>query len=184
MNILGSSRTRCKNVSDYIKPMLGNTIFDMGCCGPVLILDYLPDDVKYTGTDFNSDYIQSARIKYSSKGEFIHGNVSEHKEYSFKESFDIVIAIGVIHHLSNDDATKLLATVYDCLKKDGRFISLDNVYDKKLSIVNKIALKCDRAADNRKKSNYLQKFLLFLFRIEKFSLRLLNYNIIYEVKIV
>ncbi|KAF5083712.1 Methyltransferase domain protein [anaerobic digester metagenome] len=184
MRFLGSDRVMRIVVNDYIKPLSGDSILDMGC-GPAIILDYLPDDVQYTGIDYNCDYIQSARNKFGSRGEFFLGDVSEHKDYSLKGRFDIVIATGVIHHLSNDNVLKLLTTSYDCLRKDGRFISVDNVYDKKLSILNKLALKCDRGAFIRNKVEHLKLFSEYSdvkCRIEKSLLIIPYYYVICEFR--
>jgi len=157
MKIIGSGNNKTVFVNEYVRPSKGDKILDFGC-GPANILDFMPQDVEYTGVDFNEKYIESARQKYGSRGKFIVADVSEGNENPFAGQFDVVLAHGLIHHLSDTDANLLIRTAYECLNENGRLITLDNVYDKKLNPINKIALKLDRGEYIRTKPNYLSLF--------------------------
>jgi SAM-dependent methyltransferase len=183
MKILGSGRNKSAFINDYVKPKSREKLLDFGC-GPATILEYLPQDIKYTGIDFNEDYIKTALQKYGCRGTFVLGDVSEESNSRFVGQFDIVLAHGLLHHLSDIDAVFFLKNAYQCLKTNGRLITLDNVYDEKFSLVNKIALKMDRGAYIRKKTEYLDLFSPFPnvnCNIVKTQLRIPYYHIICEV---
>lgn len=183
MRVLGSGRNKIIFIRDYVRPKSGDTILDFGC-GPATILDYLPLDIVYTGLDFNEEYIESAKKKYGSRGTFIVGDASQGGKNPYANQFDIVLAHGLIHHLSDSEARIFLKTAYDCLKKNGRLITVDNVDDEKIGLVNKIALKMDRGAYIRKKPDYLELFSPFSkihCDVVKTKLRIPYYHIICEV---
>lgn len=184
MKILGSGNNKIKFINEHVKPSSGNKILDFGC-GPANILEYLPEDIVYTGVDFNEKCIESAQKKYGSRGTFILGDVSEEKNNPFIGQYDIVLAQGLIHHLSDADAIFLISNAYECLKDNGRFITLDNVYDKNINIINKIALKLDRGEYIRSKREYLDLFSQFpevKCDVVKSKLRIPYYHIICQVK--
>lgn len=182
MKLLGADRTLTEIIEQYIKPVSGDKILDIGC-GPADILSYLPPDIEYTGIDFNERYIKSAREKFQGKGVFILGDIADY-DFSFKESFDIVIATGVIHHLPEKEAMKLLSDGYRCLKDQGRLITLDNINEDWIGVRNKIALRLDRGKFVRNKTEYLALFSNFSdvhCRITKSKLRIPYYHIICEI---
>lgn len=184
MKILGSGNNKAIFIEEYVMPSAGDKILDFGC-GPAVILGFLPQDIEYTGIDFNEKYIKSAQEKYGSRGTFIVADVSEEKNNPFIGQFDIVLAHGLIHHLSDKDAAFLVKNAYECLKENGRLITLDNVYDEKLNPVNKIALKLDRGEYIRNKSNYLNLFSNFSevqCNVVKAKLRIPYYHIICQVR--
>ncbi|WP_169743656.1 class I SAM-dependent methyltransferase [Methanolacinia paynteri] len=160
MKILGSDRTFTMMIDEYIKPKSGDKLLDIGC-GPANIFNYLPQDVAYTGLDYNEKYIEAAKERYGEKGTFILGEVSDDIYDNLAENFDIVIATGVIHHLSTDEATSMLMKGYECLKENGKIVTVDNVYDNSLSFINKTALKMDRGAYIRNEQEYLSLFTPF-----------------------
>ena len=57
--LIGFNTLRRKFVNEFIKPFPGATILDIGC-GTASILDFLPDNVSYTGFDMNQRYISYA----------------------------------------------------------------------------------------------------------------------------
>jgi ubiquinone/menaquinone biosynthesis C-methylase UbiE len=159
MNILGSSDFMPKFIRDYIKPNSGERILDIGC-GPADILKFLPDDIEYIGIDFNEMYIKAAKKQYQNRGTFILGNVNNLSEY-FNEFFDVVIIIGVIHHLSDNDAKHLIQCANNILREKGRLITLDNIDGDYIGLINKIALKLDRGNFIREEMSYTQLFAPF-----------------------
>lgn len=183
MKILGSDRNKSTFINDYVKPISGDKILDFGC-GPATILDFLPHDIEYTGVDFNEGCIESARQKYGSRGTFIVCDVADENNKPFMGQFDIVLAHGLIHHLSTEDATFFLKNAFEYLKNNGRLITVDNVYRDELSFINKIALKLDRGVYIRNKTEYLSLFSQFSrvqCNVDKSQLRIPYYHIICEV---
>ncbi len=124
--MVGQGPARKIYVSDYIKPQPGERILDIGC-GPGDIVEHLPNNTEYLGFDMSPVYINAARKRFGGRANFICQQLDEDiiKE---QELFDIVIAIGVLHHLNDNDAIRLFQLAYQVLKPGGRTITIDPVF--------------------------------------------------------
>ena len=122
MTALGSPRTRQVHVSRYIRPKKGDRILDVGC-GVADIFESLPE-VSYLGIDMNPLYIESARKNYGHRANFLCKDVTLIKDDEF-EPFDIILATGLLHHLSDSESLTLLRTCRKLLKPAGRMITFD-----------------------------------------------------------
>jgi SAM-dependent methyltransferase len=116
-------------VQKYVEPFPGCRILDVGC-GPANIVAYLPASIgEYVGFDMSSSYIESARQRWSNrvKCKFACRTV---EDWTIDEPayFDIVIAMGIVHHLDDDQANELFAKASRALKLHGTMITWDNVY--------------------------------------------------------
>jgi len=85
---------------EFLKIGPGQRVLDIGC-GTANILAYLPPDVDYHGYDLNPDYVATARARYGSRGTFEVRAVSP-EAVPGSQQFDVVLAIGVLHHLDDD----------------------------------------------------------------------------------
>ena len=103
---LGANRKRNIQRDDYIRPFKGMNIFDIGC-GPAEILNHL-EDVNYLGADLSAPYIEQAKNKYGEKGEFFVGSADALPPRD--EKFDLVMALGLLHHLEDEECICLLYT--------------------------------------------------------------------------
>jgi SAM-dependent methyltransferase len=116
----------------FIKNVLGlrkgQKLVDVGC-GPAQILDRLPG-VEYVGLDISDAYIQAARIKFKARGgtNFLSGSVENWTLNPLTYAADIVLANGVLHHVDDDEAKKILEFAYRVLKDNGRFIFYEPCY--------------------------------------------------------
>jgi SAM-dependent methyltransferase len=122
-------------------------------------------------------------MKYGNRGTFILGNIADDSIPNCGQ-FDIVCAIGVLHHLPEKDAVKLIDDGVKLLKEGGRLITLDNINEDYVGVVNKIALKLDRGAYIRNKDDYLKLFSKYhdiRFTIKKAPMRIPYYHIICEL---
>jgi len=106
----------------------GQKLVDVGC-GPAQILDRLPG-VEYVGLDISDAYIQAARIKFKARGgaNFLSGSVEDWRLNPLPYGADIVLANGVLHHVNDDEAKKILEFAYRVLKDNGRFIFYEPCY--------------------------------------------------------
>ncbi len=109
-------------VNRYVKPEPGNSVLDIGC-GPADILAELPT-VNYVGFDIDPKLIAAAKRKYGNRGRFFCSPVNEQSITALDE-FDLVLATGVIHHLSDDEALALFRLARNSLKPGGRLITWD-----------------------------------------------------------
>ena len=128
-------------------------VLDIGC-GPAEILEYLPK-IKYFGYDINNDYISYAKKKFGDKGQFYckKFTVNELKKIP---KFDYVILFGLLHHLEEIEIKKLLINIKKALKKNGKLITLDNVFIENQNLIAKFLIKMDRGQNVRTKKEYIR----------------------------
>ena len=139
-------------LTDYVKPAPNDKVLDLGC-GPADILDYLPN-VRYTGVDISPEYIRSARRRFAAKGRFICDDASMVTIKDEQGTFDLVFAIGVLHHLDDSQAVKLFDFAHLALRPHGRLITFDGCYVPGQSRVAQWLLRQDRGKFVRARPEY------------------------------
>jgi len=140
-------------VSEYIRPNPSDYILDIGC-GPGNMLPFLPP-CHYLGVDVNPSYIKTAQQRYGNRGQFVCERVSHHN-VSELGAFDIVLALGLTHHLDDDEARNLFRLGHSALKPGGRLITNDGCYTKNQSRVERYLLARDRGRFVRTERAYLE----------------------------
>jgi SAM-dependent methyltransferase len=128
-------------------------VLDLGC-GPADILNRLPRSIEYHGIDFNSRYIAFARSRYGNRGHFYCEPFNNLLVNRF-HSFDLVMANGVIHHLSDETASEMLNLACHALSLSGRFVTIDGVYFAGQSWLSSLVASLDRGCFVRTKDAYL-----------------------------
>ncbi len=151
-NIVGANKLRFILAKGYIKAREKDVLLDIGC-GTADIIKFLPK-IKYFGFDMNSKYIEYARSVYGKKGVFICKDVNK---YSIENNkYNIIIAIGILHHLNNQEAQKLFDLSKYALKKNGKLITVDGCYANDQSKLVHFLLSIDRGKFVRTKKAYLK----------------------------
>jgi len=150
--LLGGSVARKEFVKCYIKPFSGMRLLDIGC-GPAEILGFLPDEVEYIGFDASSQYIARARQKYGNRGHFHHDYVNNANVASIGK-IDLVLAIGVFHHLDDIEVIRSSELAYTVLKSGGKFISIDPCYEDGQSRMARYIINRDRGQNVRYAQQY------------------------------
>ncbi|MBF0611596.1 MAG: class I SAM-dependent methyltransferase [Magnetococcales bacterium] len=112
-------------VRNHIKPSPMDSILDLGC-GDASMLAYFPD-VRYIGIDTNPQAIAEARNRFGSKGEFMVGDFSLAWNMADGQ-FDIIIAYGLIHHVTDTQALSIYQQAYRLLRPQGRLVTLDPAF--------------------------------------------------------
>jgi len=69
--------------------------------------------------------------------------------------FDVVIAIGVLHHLDDGEARTLFSGAAKVMKPGGRLVTLDGTFEACQSPVARLLLKMDRGNFVRKTEDYI-----------------------------
>jgi len=123
--LTGAEKFRHKIVTEYIRAEPGNRILDIGC-GTAEILRFLPE-VEYYGLDCSEKYITDARKQFGTRGKFECKRVAD-SNLPAEGYFDIVLAIGILHHLDDAEAEKLFQLAARALKPSGRLLTFDGVY--------------------------------------------------------
>lgn len=99
----------------------GIKVLDMGC--GTGILSPLFSESHYIGIDIDKKLIDFAQKKYPYAFKVMSGE----KILFPKNSFDLIIVIGVIHHLNDKATNKTLAEMKKVLKKDGRVLLVEAI---------------------------------------------------------
>ncbi len=150
--LIGARRGRQLYIERHIRPRPGDRILDIGC-GPADILEALPQ-VEYYGFDLSPDYIASARARFGARGHFFVETVNLALLEKYV-GFDIVLATGVLHHLSDPEASALFRIARAALKAGGRLITLDGCFSEGQSFVARQLLSRDRGQFVRDEAGYV-----------------------------
>lgn len=150
--LIGAKRGRRIHLERHIRPRVGDRILDIGC-GPADILEALPV-VEYHGFDLSADYIESARRRFGSRGHFHVEAVNAElvKKYA---GFDLVLATGVLHHLTDAEGVDLLRVAKAALKPGGRLVTLDGCFVEGQSPIARYLLTKDRGQFVRNEAAYV-----------------------------
>jgi SAM-dependent methyltransferase len=150
-NAVGTPAARMKVVKQFIKPKSGMRVLDVGC-GPGDMRPHL-GDVNYTGMDLNADYIRSARINAMPGDQYYVGNVVTNMSFQ-AHSFDLILLMGILHHLNDEQCRLLLLSLAELLSPEGRIVSLDGVYIENQRMLSKQILDWDVGQHVRTREQY------------------------------
>jgi cyclopropane fatty-acyl-phospholipid synthase-like methyltransferase len=139
-------------VGQYVQPRAGARILEIGC-GPGTIAGYLPDS-EYVGFDMSSKYIEMARKRFP-QAQFVCERVSQFS-LAKQQSFDAVLALGIVHHLDDQEARQLFQIAYDALKSGGKLITFDGVWTNDQSAAARWLLARDRGEYVRNEREYVK----------------------------
>jgi SAM-dependent methyltransferase len=138
-------------VHEYLQPRVGARILEIGC-GPGTFVGYLPQ-VEYLGFDLSSKYIEMARKRFP-QAQFVCERVSQFS-LAKQQSFDAVLALGIVHHLDDPEARQLFQIAYDALKSGGKLVTADGVWTSDQSPAARWLLAKDRGEYVRNEGEYV-----------------------------
>jgi SAM-dependent methyltransferase len=151
-SLVGSEGVMKLVAERFVRPHPSDCILDVGC-GTARILNYLPVK-RYVGIDNNQKYIVAARDRYRERGEFLVGDVDDLSGIAGSR-FDIIIASGILHHINDVSAAKLIAASAQLLAGDGRMVIADPVFVSTQSLLAKVLISLDRGRNVRTPDHYL-----------------------------
>ncbi len=122
---LGSHRARNTIVSNHIRPKENDFVLDLGC-GSAEVLPFL-GDVNYVGIDRNQGHIDNAKSQFADQGIFHCGDFSDARNFS-KEGYDLILCLGLLHHLGDKEVQDLAKLAKSLLLPDGRLIAVDPAF--------------------------------------------------------
>ena len=149
--IMGGHQSRSRFVKDFVRPHAGMKVLDIGC-GPADILAYLPE-VDYWGFDISDAYIQRARALFGCRGKFQCRELVV-ADIENMPSFDVVLALGLIHHLGDEEAVGIMRLAYKALKPGGRLLTVDPCLDSGQNPIARFLVSNDRGQNVRNKAAY------------------------------
>ena len=131
----------------------GDSVLDIGC-GTGESLETMPE-ISYLGLDYNAGYVERARGRYGSRGEFRVFDIS-HDVLAESNRFDLVLCYGVLHHLTDGQVAKLMETAHRAMKPTGRLLTLDGVYHEGQPLLSRWMVSRDRGRFVREEKEYLR----------------------------
>ena len=160
----GGSRGKRRFVDEYLRPKPGDEVLDIGC-GPAAILESMPTDVYYVGIDVSPTYVAAARRRFGDRAEFRCADVREADLPA--RSFDLVLAMGVLHHLDDEGARALLRLAARVLRDEGRMVTLDGAFVSDQSRLARWVVSRDRGTSIRSPSGYEALAEPFFAKVEQ-----------------
>jgi SAM-dependent methyltransferase len=136
----------------YLQARRGERVCDIGC-GPGDTLSYLPP-VDYVGIDISAGYIKAAQKRFGHMGRFLCRDLTQAAADNLGK-FDLVMANGLLHHLDDDEAMRVLNLASRLLERHGRLVTLDGCYVDRQSWFARWMLRMDRGKFVRPKDGYL-----------------------------
>jgi len=153
-NRIASKANRDVVVEEYIRPVYGDRVLDVGCGYGNLASRFKNAD--YIGIDISPKYIDYANEHYGNFGRFICGDITKDSEIEHLGKFDVVTIIGVLHHLSDNDCRTLLSSVKRVLSTTGRLVTFDGVFTHDQSAIARLLLHADRGSFVRTEGHYCE----------------------------
>jgi SAM-dependent methyltransferase len=151
-SLMGAENAHVRIVHNYVRPFPGMRILDLGC-GTAEILRALPTNITYVGYDMSSEYIAAAKARFADRGTF-HCRLLEQAEVSTLEPFDLVLGIGVLHHLDDVSARQFMVVAKAALKSGGRIYTVDPCYAPGQNPIARFLISRDRGRHVRDVESY------------------------------
>jgi 2-polyprenyl-3-methyl-5-hydroxy-6-metoxy-1,4-benzoquinol methylase len=151
---LGSRGVYRQFLNCHVRPRDGERVIDVGC-GPGDILS-LMHGVDYLGLDVSERYIAAAGRRYGDRGRFVcldclDASIAELDELG---RFDVVMAIGLMHHFDDAQASEVFALAARMLKSEGRLAILEPAIIDGQSRITRWFVSHDRGDDIRPPDRY------------------------------
>ena len=151
---IGGNALRRRFIRHHVRAKPGDKVIDIGC-GPAQILPWLPD-VDYLGVDVNPACIASAKRMYADRGTFVVGNTASLWDDSRFRDADVVIGLGILHHLEDNEAEHCIRFAHRALKHGGRFVSLEACWVSNQGLLSRYIMSKDRGQNIRTEQMYRQ----------------------------
>lgn len=150
--LMGAHKGRTEFATRFVKANAGDRVVDIGC-GTGDLLAYLPD-VEYVGYDISDVYIAAARKRFGPRGTF-HCRLLTSSELDAMPAFDIALAVGLLHHLDDNEARAFVQMAKRALKPGGRLITIDPCLTEGQNRIARVLVKADRGQNVRDLDGYM-----------------------------
>ncbi len=101
----------------------GNSCLDVACGVGALKPFLESQQLRYHGMDINQQYLDYARRRHGPVFELLDArNLSQ-----LQQEFDVLLSVGLFHHLANEDCQRVLREARSVLKEDGQYFVLDAI---------------------------------------------------------
>ena len=152
-SIVGGIRARRICLRDYVKPTPGMVVIDIGC-GPGYAAKWLPGS-RFFGFDVHGAYIDYATRKYGRHAVF-YCDLFSRQYVSTLPKADLVLMMGLLHHLTDEECVSLLRLAKSAMKSGGKLLTLDGCYRDGQSRIARYFLDSDRGEHIRTAESYIR----------------------------
>jgi cyclopropane fatty-acyl-phospholipid synthase-like methyltransferase len=152
-NLVSPPSLVLKNLQEYMPLDDGLSVLDLGC-GYGDVAFFYSERCSYLGIDSNSDYISEAKRRNAgSKAEFIVADVNDPVVLA-RGPFDLVIMIGVLHHLNESQVRDVAKASQKLLAANGKFVAMEPVFAPDQRLSARLLIASDRGRFVRDESGY------------------------------
>lgn len=152
-SLFGGTRGICHVVSEHLGSTQGQRVLDVGC-GFADLRQCLDAD-EYVGVESDDAFVQAGARYLRPNDRLVNGDARRLSELGLGE-FDVVVALGFLHHLNDDDALVLLQSLRSVLLPTGRFFAIEPLRGPGQSVVERALYALDRGDYIRDEAAYLQ----------------------------
>jgi SAM-dependent methyltransferase len=170
------------------KTILGNApiqdVIDFGC--GVGNFSLLFQNANYLGIEPLKACVDSANKKYAKTNiQFLCGDENALLNLP-NDSVDLIIAIGVLHHMIDEKVSCFASEAIRVLKPGARLFTLDPVYFENQNLIAKKVISMDRGENVRFEDHYLElllrtKYTSFSSEIYKTLLRIPYHHVLIQL---
>jgi SAM-dependent methyltransferase len=151
---IGGNALRQRFIRNHVRANPGDKVIDIGC-GPAQILPWLPE-VDYLGFDTNPACIASAKQMQPDRGTFVVGNTESLWDDSRFRDADVVIGLGILHHLGDKEAEHCVRFAHRSLKQGGRFVCFEACWVPGQGFLSRYIMSKDPGQNIRTEQMYRQ----------------------------
>jgi SAM-dependent methyltransferase len=150
--LVRADEPRRKFIAEVIAPLRAGRILEVGC-GPGTNCKWIPQSLEFVGCDLSESYIAYARKKFGDRAEFFAAPVGQLAALRLKP-FKIVIALAMLHHLSDSEVLTLCDEVLPLLEPGGIFVTGDPCFVVGQNPLEHFIVSCDRGRYMRYPEQY------------------------------
>ena len=151
---IGGNALRQRFIRNHVRAKAGDKVIDIGC-GPAQIVPWLPE-VDYLGLDINPACIASAKRMHPGTGTFVVGNTESLGDDSRFRDADVVIGLGILHHLGDKEAEHCVRFAHRALKQGGRFVCFEACWVPNQGFLSRYIMSKDPGQNIRTEQMYRQ----------------------------
>jgi SAM-dependent methyltransferase len=152
-NIVGSDRSTQQLVDTYLGDTTGLEIVDIGS-GVSHILEFIRP-AKYTAIEPNISYLDSASNKFKNRVTPVNLGVGDPRLEDLSLKADVVLILGVLHHLDDSLSKECLRLAKRCLRdKNSKVLILEAALTPKQNLIARLLIKNDRGKNVRTREGY------------------------------